>query len=114
MYIATIIVSAVFALLLVASAIGKLRRDPSQIAVLEKVGAIRFAPVLAALEIAAALGLVAGLFWWPIGVAAGAGAALYFLGATIAHLRVGDKAIAMPIVLFIVAIASIVLRLLSA
>jgi len=114
MFIATIVIAVLFGALLVLSAIGKLRRDPAQVAVLEKVGAIRFAPILATLELAAAAGLLAGLAWWPIGVAAGIGAAIYFLGANIAHLRVGDRAVLMPVVLLIVSIAAVVLRVLSA
>jgi hypothetical protein len=39
---------------------------------------------------AAALGLVAGFVVSPLGVAAAAGLVLYFIGAIIAHLRVGD------------------------
>ena len=43
-----------------------------------------------ACEFAAALGLVVGI-WWPLlGVAAVIGLVLYFLGAIVSHLRVGD------------------------
>jgi hypothetical protein len=114
MFIATIVVAVLFAVLLAASAVGKLRRDASQVAVLERVGATRMAPVLAGLELAAAAGLLVGLAWWPIGVAAGVGAALYFVGAIVAHLRVGDRAVLMPVVLLLVSAAVVVLRILSA
>lgn len=33
---------------------------------------------------------MAGLFWWPIDVAAAGGVVLYFTGAVGAHLRVKD------------------------
>jgi hypothetical protein len=37
--------------------------------------------------LALALALVAGLFWWPIGVAAATGVTVYFVGAVGSHLR---------------------------
>lgn len=71
-------------------------------------------PVLAYLEIAGAIGLVVGLFWWPIGVAAAIGVILYFVGAVISHLRVKDTSgIGPSAFLSVVAIAALVLRLLS-
>jgi hypothetical protein len=113
-FIADLIVSALFAALLVLSATGKVRRDKRQIAVLERVGALRLIPLLAASELAGAAGLAVGLAWWPLGVAAGAGLVLYFLGAVGSHLRVGDREIAAPAVLLLVALASIATRLASA
>lgn len=113
-FIATVVVTVLFAALLVASSVGKLRRDPAQIAVLERVGALPLAPILAALELTAAAGLLVGLLWWPLGVAAGAGAALYFMGANVAHLRVGDRAVLMPVVLLAVSLVVVALRFASA
>ncbi|WBB69347.1 DoxX family protein [Micromonospora sp. WMMD812] len=114
MFIATLVVSVAFAALLVVSAIGKLHRSPAQVATLDRVGALKIAPVLAALELAGALGLLAGLLWWPLGVAAGTGLVLYFLGAIGAHLRVRDRMILPPTVLLIVSLAAVALRLASA
>ncbi|GAA5194021.1 hypothetical protein GCM10023322_57390 [Rugosimonospora acidiphila] len=114
MFIATIVVSLVFAALLLVSAAGKLRRSPSQVGTLERVGALGIAPVLAVLEIAGAVGLAAGLAWWPLGIAAGVGLALYFIGAAGAHLRVRDRTIAAPVVLLVVSLAAIAPRLASA
>jgi hypothetical protein len=57
---------------------------------------------------------VAGLFWWPIGIAAAVGVILYFLGAIIAHLRVRDMTFAPAFVVLLVAVAALVLRTLSA
>jgi len=114
MFVATLVLTILFALLLLFSAYGKLTRDPSQAATLEKVGAARIAPVLAVLEIAGAVGLIAGLLWWPLGVAAAIGTALYFLGAVIAHVRVGDRQVAPAVVLMLVSVAIIVLRSASA
>jgi uncharacterized membrane protein YphA (DoxX/SURF4 family) len=41
-------------------------------------------------ELAAAAGIVAGLWWHPLGVAAAAGLALLLLGAVITHRRAAD------------------------
>ncbi|WP_454194383.1 DoxX family protein [Nocardia sp. Marseille-Q1738] len=43
-----------------------------------------------ALEIAAALGLLVGIVWWPIGAAAGVGLVLLMTGAVVVHRRTGD------------------------
>lgn len=115
MFIATIIVSALLAAMLTMSAVGKLRRDPRQ---LDTMHTVRYPDdklwLLAAAELAGAAGLIVGLFWWPIGVAAAIGAALYFIGAMTAHLRVGDRQIAPAGVLLIASIAALVLRLVTA
>jgi uncharacterized membrane protein YphA (DoxX/SURF4 family) len=114
MFVATAILSSVFAALLVFSASGKLRHDPAQMKTMETVGfPIDRLPLLAAAEVAGAAGLVAGLFWWPIGVAAAIGLVLYFLGAVSAHLRVKDPAYAPAAVILLVAIAVLVLRLIT-
>ncbi|QTE28945.1 DoxX family protein [Pengzhenrongella sicca] len=42
-------------------------------------------------EIAASAGLLLGLAWTPLGLAAAAGLVLLLLGAVIAHLRAGDR-----------------------
>ncbi|WP_040785174.1 DoxX family protein [Nocardia pneumoniae] len=42
------------------------------------------------LEIAAALGLLIGIVWWPVGVAAGIGLVLLMTGAVVIHRRTGD------------------------
>jgi hypothetical protein len=41
-------------------------------------------------EIAGALGLVLGIGWWQLGVAAGIGLALLLVGAVVVHVRIGD------------------------
>lgn len=40
-------------------------------------------------QFAGALGLLAGLYWSPLAIAAAAGLVLYFLGAVGSHVRVG-------------------------
>lgn len=113
MFIAASILSVLFSALLVFSAAGKIRKDPHQMVVLELVKATKAAPLLATLELAAAAGLLVGLAWWPIGIAAGTGAVLYFAGAILAHLRVGDRAVTGSAVLLGVSVATVVLRALT-
>ncbi|MEV5897565.1 DoxX family protein [Nonomuraea fuscirosea] len=96
------IASVLLALVMLASAYGKLRLAPNQVQTLTRVGVTqRLIPVLAALEIAAALGLLAGLFWAPIGIAAAAGVVAYFIGAVGSHLRVKDFNVTAPAVLLL-------------
>ena len=112
MFIAYIIIAAVLAILLLASAAFKLRPDPR---VREMAGVpMRFFPHLAALEIAGAAGVLIGLAWAPLGVAAAGGVVLYMIGAVIAHARVHDfKGIANPALPLALAIAALITRLLS-
>jgi uncharacterized membrane protein YphA (DoxX/SURF4 family) len=86
--------SVVFAVLVTMSGVGKLRRDPYIVKVVhETVGVpMAYLPLLAAAEIAGALGLIAGIFWPPLAVAAAIGLVLYFAGAIVSHLLVGDAA----------------------
>lgn len=51
---------------------------------------MKYFSLLAACELAGALGLVLGIWWPSMGVAASIGLVLYFVGATVSHLRVGD------------------------
>jgi hypothetical protein len=70
--------------------------------------------VIGALELAAATGLVAGLFIPVLGVAAAIGLSLLLAGAVVAHLRVDDAGGASPaLVLLVLAIVFIVLRIVA-
>ena len=48
--------------------------------------------LIGAAELAAAAGILAGLWWHPLGLAAAAGMALLLLGAVITHRRAADSA----------------------
>lgn len=66
---------------------------------------------LVAAQVSGAAGLVVGIWWGPLGIAAAVGLTLYFAGAVASHLRVGDHKGAPPaIVLTLIAIALIALR----
>lgn len=41
-------------------------------------------------EVAAAIGLVIGIWWHPLGIAAAAGLVIVFAGAVVMHARAGD------------------------
>jgi uncharacterized membrane protein YphA (DoxX/SURF4 family) len=111
MFIATAVVSALLAALLVFSATGKLRKDPTQLKVMETVGfPVDKLWLLATAETSGAVGLVIGLFWWPLGVAAAIGVILYFIGAVSAHLRVKD-APTNAFIPLVLAVAALTLRL---
>jgi uncharacterized membrane protein YphA (DoxX/SURF4 family) len=117
MFIATVIVSVILALVLTLSAAMKLRRQPQ---IVESIHGVVGFPldrfwILAGLELAAAVGLVIGLWVAPLGIAAATGSVAYFVGAIIAHLRVSDiKGAANPAVPLALSIAALVLRVLSA
>jgi hypothetical protein len=114
MLIAYTIVIALLGLLLIASATGKLRRDKRQIATLYRVGVpSTLVPWLAVCEIAGAAGLVLGIAWIPLGIAASIGITAYFVGAVAAHIAIRDltgtgpavSLLALGITTFVLAIA---------
>ena len=97
------------------SGVGKLRNDPHIIKVIhETVGVPRkYFPALAACEFAGAVGLVLGI-WWPLlGIAAGMGLVIYFVGAIVSHFRVSDfKGIGPAAMLLTMSAAALCLRIL--
>jgi hypothetical protein len=66
---------------------------------------------LAVILLAGAAGLIAGLFWAPIGVAATIGVVWYFLLAVAAHIRHHDQRnLAAPLVILVLAVAVLIVR----
>ncbi|MDR7278277.1 DoxX family protein [Catenuloplanes atrovinosus] len=72
--------------------------------------------LLGVLEAAGIAGLVIGLWWAPLGIAALAGFVAMASGAAIVHLRAGDPAPKwlLPLVVTVLAVAALVLRVLTA
>jgi hypothetical protein len=106
----TFIVAGMVAL----SAIMKIRRDPRIVRVINEIVGVplNYFPVLAACEFAGALGLVLGIFWPLLGVVAGVGLVLYFMGAIVSHLRVGDfKGVGPAAFMFVAVIIALTMRL---
>ncbi|WP_370666200.1 DoxX family protein [Streptomyces sp. IBSBF 2507] len=115
MFIGYVVLAVVLSLLLLASARGDITRDPKITEGLKAVGVKDswFLP-LGLIKIAGALGLLAGCFYRPFGIAAAIGVVLYFLGAVITHVRAGDKkGVGTPAVIMLVSVAPLVLGLTS-
>ena len=116
MFIALIITAVLLAAMCASSASLKLLKDERAIAAIGgTVGVpLRLFPVLAALEFAGAAGILIGLWLEPLGVVAAAGLVVYFVGAVVGHLRVGDtKGLTMPVPPLVLAIAVLALRLVT-
>ena len=114
MFIAYCVLAVIYSVMLTFSGVTKLQHNPQVIQIIhETIGVpLRLLPVLAALEFAAALGLVAGIHWPTLGIAAATGAVLYFVGAVTSHLLVGDVAgIGGAVFMLALASALLVLRM---
>lgn len=91
MQLTSVILSVLLAIVATVSALGKLQKKPQIMEMMAHVGIKpNQIPVLAYLEIAGALGLLIGLAYAGIGIAAATGLSLYFLGAVVAHLKKKD------------------------
>jgi uncharacterized membrane protein YphA (DoxX/SURF4 family) len=91
MSLAYVIIGIVLAVALVGSGMGKITKAKSIVDSITSLGVPPgLLPVLAACEIAGALGLIVGIWWRPLGIAAAVGVVLYFIGAVGAHLRKRD------------------------
>ncbi|WP_225729980.1 MULTISPECIES: DoxX family protein [unclassified Nocardia] len=68
---------------------------------------------LGSLQIAAAAGLVWGIWFPPFAVAAATGLVLYFCGAVVAHIRTGDRNMLGALVFLAISIATSVVLVLD-
>ena len=110
------VLAVVVALMVAASGMMKVRGDPRSTKIIHEVVGVplKFFPVLAGCELAGGLGLLAGIFWPPLGVAASVGLVLYFVGAVIGHVRVGDvKGLGPAAFMLFMSGACLVVRVLS-
>ena len=116
MSIAYLVISILLAAIVTFSGIGKIRHDPYIVHSIHEVVGIplKYFPVLATCEFAGALGVVLGI-WWPcLGFAAGIGLVIYFVVATMSHVRVGDvKGIGPAAFMLVIAAAALALRILT-
>ena len=116
MFIAYTVVAVVLGLGLVGSASAKIRKDERVTAGLTTAGVpLSWFVPLALLEIAGTVGLLIGIWWRPLGIAAAIGVILYFLGALVFHVRAKDvKGMPMPAVLLVAGVLALVLGIASA
>ncbi|MER5730016.1 DoxX family protein [Streptomyces sp. NPDC002138] len=115
MFTAYLITATLLALTLTASATLTARRAEPVVTNMRAVGVPdSWLPRLAALKAAGAVGLVGGLWFTPLGIAAATGVTLYFIGAVISHLRVKHYELVPAAVLTLLAAAALILRIASA
>jgi hypothetical protein len=112
---AAAIVSLLLALIMVAAAARKLTHRSGVVAEYARVGVPEERlNHLALILLAGAAGLLLGLAWPPVGVAAAAGTVVYFLLAVAAHIRHRDVAnLAVPVAIELLALAALVLQAVS-
>lgn len=113
MPVADLIVSTLLAALLAFAAIRKLSHREDVVEAYTRVGVPEDKlDYLAIILLAGAAGLVLGLFWSPLGVAAAIGVTCYFLVAIAFHIRANDsRNLPTPIVIAGMAVAVLVLQL---
>ena len=113
MYLATAVVSALLAALMSYAAARKLTHRPEVVESYLRAGVPEAKlDLLAIVLFAGAAGLLAGLIWAPIGIAAGAATLVYFAVAVGFHIRTGDGAnLPTPLALAVMAAAATALRL---
>ena len=115
MFIATIVLSVLLAAAVLGSGAAKLAGARQSIAIRDRLGvAAGLWRGIGVLEVAAAVGLAAGLAVPVLGIAAAVGLALLLIGAIGAHVRSHDLSNAIPAVgLVLLTIAAALTRLAS-
>lgn len=114
MFIATLVIAALLALAYGAAGIPKIAGAAAMVESAEQHGFTKANyRVIGALEVAGALGLLAGLVVAPLGIAAAIGLILMMAGAVVVHLRAKEPfTTAVPaLVLGLLTVAVLVLRI---
>lgn len=110
MHSAAIASSIVLALVMLGSGVMKLVHAPRVVALMAAVNVNRTQMTwLGLIEVSAALGLIIGIWWPPLAIAAAAGVILYFGGAIVAHLRARDHGMQGAAAFLALGIATLVL-----
>jgi len=113
MFPATVAVSVLLAAALAYSAVRKLGHRPEVVRTYVRVGVPEDKlNHLAVVLLAGAAGLLAGLLWAPLGIAAAIGVTCYFILAIGFHIRARDLSnLPTPLILAVLAAVTLVLRL---
>lgn len=114
MFVAYCVIAVLYGAMLVFSGVFKLQENPQAVKIIhDLIGVpLAFFPLLAACEIAGAIGLLGGIRWPRLGIAAATGLLIYFVGAIVSHIRVGDLAgVWSPALMLAIALAALVTRI---
>jgi hypothetical protein len=113
MDVAGVVVSGVLAVLAAYAAIRKLGHSPPVVRSYARVGVPEERlNLLAAILLAGAAGLILGWFWRPVGIAAAAGMAAYFVLAVAAHIRKRDhRNLPTPVLMLALSVAALILAI---
>ena len=116
MFTLAVIVSLLLIAGLVFSGLAKIRGNETVGKSMQAVGfPDRQVPLLAIPLFAGALGLLIGIFWAPLGIAAAIGVVVYFVLAAGAHLRVSDfPGLVGPGVFLLLGVLALIFRSVSA
>lgn len=117
MFIATLVLSALLAIAFVGAGVSKVMKVPAMVTAAEAHGFTADSyRNIGLLEIAGAAGLLIGLWWAPLGIAAALGLSVLMAGAVIVHVRAEDEvAETVPaVVLTLLAAAALVLHIANA
>jgi hypothetical protein len=111
--VATVVTSALLAVVLTGSAAMKLSHREPVVRSYLRVGVPEHRlNLLAGILLAGAAGLLTGIAWPPVGLAAASGVVCYFVLAAGAHIRAGDiRNIATPVAILTLAALTLTLRL---
>jgi hypothetical protein len=113
MVLATVIVTVLLAILFTFSSSIKLLGAPQSLAIRDHLGVTPVLwRVIGLLELAGVIGVLAGLAWAPIGVAAAIGLALLSVGAVAFHVRASDgfAKTAPAVIAILLAVATAILQ----
>jgi DoxX-like family len=115
MFIGAVALTLLVAVLITYAAIRKLSHRPEVVESYARAGVPESRlNLLAATLLAGAAGLVLGLFWAPLGIAAAVALAIYFLVALGFHLRAADlENVGTPALIELLTLAGLGLRLAS-
>ncbi|WNV91768.1 DoxX family protein [Umezawaea sp. Da 62-37] len=117
MFIATLVLSALLAVVFVGAGTAKVLQRPVMVEAAEAHGFGKDSyRVIGLLEYAGAAGLLIGLWFAPLGIAAGVGLVLLMAGAVVVHVRFKEKAAATApsVVLALLAAVALALRIATA
>ena len=112
MHVATIILSIVLGIAFVGSGASKLTGAKQSLQIRDSLGLkAHLWKLIGALEVAGGVGVLAGLAYPPLAIAAAAGLALLMIGGVAAHVRTKDVGHSGPaLLLLIVAAALLIVR----